>query len=94
MKLTPWITVYGHCATRCLINTDINEIKNRVAFIEKSARIRVAPFTNESDDFKNWKSGPRGSGGGNPEIDFTYGFDRDSRKWCDEELKKLGYIFD
>lgn len=81
MKLTDWIIIDEYCATRVLEGTDSNKVENRVAFIEKTPRVRVAPFT-DVDDFKNWKCGYKGS---------KYGMDEDSRKWCDTELLKLGY---
>ncbi len=82
MKLTDWIIIDGYCATRALEGADYNKVENRVAFIEKTPRVRVAPFTNEDEDFKNWKYGCKGS---------DWGMDEDSRKWCDDELLKLGY---
>jgi hypothetical protein len=82
MKLSNWIIIEDYCATRVLDGTDSSKIENRVAFIEKTPRIRVAPFT-EIDDYKNWKYGSKGS---------EYGMDEESRKWCDDELIKLGYI--
>jgi len=81
MKLTDWIIIDGYCAARVLEGTDSSKVENRVAFIEKTPRIRVAPFT-EIDDFKNWKCGDKGS---------EYGMDEESREWCDAELLKLGY---
>jgi hypothetical protein len=95
MKTTPWIVVDGYCACRCLGGSDPHLIENRIAFIEKTPRVRVnsylLPFL---EDWKNWKQGPKGDGGGDPEKDLTYGFDPDSREWCDAELLKLGYILD
>jgi len=81
MKLSDWIIIDGYCATKVLEGTDHNNVENRVAFIEKSPRIRVAPF-NGDEDWKNWKYGDKGS---------EYGKDIESREWCDNELIKLGY---
>lgn len=85
--LTDWLVVPGadHCAMRCLYGTDPLEVKNRVAFIEKTPRVRVGAFT-EHDDFKNWNEGPKGCA---PE----YGEYAPSRAWCDEELLARGYTF-
>lgn len=92
IKLSPWIIVEGYCATRVPVGTDPNLIENRVAFIEKTPRVRIANYEgNFLDDWKNWAQGPKGSGGGDPEKDLTYGFYPPSRQWCDEELKKMGY---
>lgn len=84
MELSEWIVIEGYCATRVIKNSNPDLIKNRVAFIEKTPRIRISEFT-EIDDQKNWKYGERGTS--------DYGFDIDSRNWCDVELKKLGYLF-
>lgn len=91
LNLSPWIVVNDHCATRVLAGTDFRLIENRVAFIEKTARIRVLPYTN-TKDWNNWKGGHKGMGGGNARLDKTYGFDPESRKWCDQELLALGYV--
>lgn len=92
MKTTPWIVIAGYCATRCIEGTDSTKIENRVAFIEKTPRIRIAPWTNMDTDFRNWHVGPKGSGGGEPSEDLTYGFDPRSRAWCDEQLTARGFI--
>jgi hypothetical protein len=85
MKLTDWIIIDGYCATKVLVGTDPNKVENRVAFIEKTPRIKIG---------EEWVQGDKGSGGAytyNHEELGQYGFDLDSRKWCDEELLKLGY---
>jgi hypothetical protein len=82
-ELSGWIIVHEYCATRVIKGTNQYDVRNRVAFIEKSPRVRVKPYTN-IDDYKNWKYGDKGS---------DYGRDEDSRKWCDEELIKMGYKF-
>jgi hypothetical protein len=81
-KLTDWIIVGEFCATRVLESTDINDVRNIVAFIDKTLRVRVESFT-EVDDFKNWKLGYKG----------TDGMDKEIRYWCDDELLKLRYEF-
>lgn len=74
-----WQTVDGWCATRVTLDGQ------RVAFIEKTPRVRH-PETGE------WIQGPKGSGGsGDPEENKLYGYDPNSRKWCDDKLKELGY---
>jgi hypothetical protein len=87
MKLSPWTMVDGHCSMRYIEGTNPNDISNRVAFIEKSARVRVSPFDHSKDsmyDCDNWYSGFRGH---SPE----YGEYQPSRDWCDNELVKMGY---
>lgn len=92
-KLSPWIVVDDYCAMRVVEGSDPENIANRVAFIEKTPRVRVAPFTNGRDDYLNWRSGPKGSGcsAGRAEVEQAYGFDPDSRAWCDAELQKMGF---
>jgi hypothetical protein len=84
MELTDWMPVPGaeYCSMRCLVGTDPANVANRVAFIEKTPRVRVAPFTNERDDWKNWEQGPKGCA---PE----YGAHQPSRDWCDRRLTEL-----
>ena len=84
IELSDWIVIDGYCATRVYKNSRPDVIMNRVAFIEKTPRIRVAKYS-EKDDQKNWYYGPRGTS--------DYGFDEESRNWCDLELRKRGYIF-
>lgn len=86
MRLSDWIVIDRYCATRVIKGTDPNNINNRVAFIEKSARVCV---DKENDE---WKYGYKGKGGsGDHEKQEQYGFDKRSREWCDKELIKLGY---
>lgn len=91
-KLSEWVTIDGHCATRVLLNTNPNDPKNRVAVIEKTPRIRLDKntFGIEQDilcvkfsDKDAWLYGPKGSS--------DYGKDVNSRKWCDNMLILLGY---
>lgn len=93
IELSPWIVVEDYCATRVIKGTDENQVKNRVAFIEKSGRVRVSTFTDDDTDNKNWKSVCRGSGGSNPKENGYYGYDEETRNEVDVELVKLGYIF-
>lgn len=93
-RLTPWIIVSEFCAMRCLVDADISVVANRVAFIEKTPRVRVHPFTVDPHDCHNWECGPKGAGGSDGHIpeNELYGFYPPSRKWCDDRLKELGYI--
>lgn len=85
MKIGPWILVDAGCgAARVRLGGNVNFIKDRVAFIEKTPRIRIRDTYVENDDrdFLNWASGPfKGDG---PE-------DQESRDWCDAALKLFGY---
>lgn len=92
MELSPWIVVDDYCATRVIKGTNPEEVANRVAFIEKTPRVRNASFTTWDEEQGKWPQGPKGSGGSEPEKNGYYGFDEESREWCDKELKKLGYI--
>src|SRR5258708_7201167 len=108
IKLSPWTPVddmnvmsgYPSCCMRFIEGTNPDNGANRVAFIEKTPRVRVAPYDPEDADTEydgtNWKQGPKGMGGnceyGTYEAQKIYGFYPPSRKWCDEELIKMGYI--
>lgn len=92
--LSDWVIVDGYCATR-YIKDKLNTLENRVAFIEKTPRVRTKPFT-EYNDFQNWVCGVKGQGGSfdaNHEEEGNYGFDQESRDWCDARLREMGYIF-
>ena len=49
------------CFMRVLADSNPLLIENRVAFIEKTPRVRIHLYT-ERDDYKNWKIGRKGSG--------------------------------
>lgn len=76
--VSAWKVYDGYCAYR-----ELNG--ERVAFIEKTPRVKH-PDTGE------WIYGTKGTGGGNPKKDETYGFYKPSRIWCDKKLKEFGYI--
>jgi hypothetical protein len=94
MKLTPWLVEEGYCAMRCIEGSDPKNIATRVAFIEKTPRVRIAPYTTEEDEQGKWLQGPKGSGGENGHIpeNKLYGFFPKSRAWCDKKLVKMGYV--
>jgi hypothetical protein len=85
MQITDWLDddEEPYFSMRCIAGSDKNAVSNRVAFIEKTPRVRVAPYT-EVDDWKNWMQGPKGCA---PE----YGHYQPSRDWCDGQLRTLGY---
>lgn len=78
-----------HCAFRAIKSTG-----QRVAFIEKTPRIFL--FKNDADGETRefWHFGPHGSGGADGHIpeNELYGFDPDSRAWCDNMLSKMLYF--
>ncbi len=85
-KFTDWIVdTDGQSAYRAwAADKDHTNPLNRVAFIEKTPRIRIrAPQTDgrgtdpDRLDYLNWASGPKGSNG----------FDKESRAWCDKMLE-------
>lgn len=85
MKISAWV-MQDHCSLRYVLGTDKEAIGNRVAFIEKTPRVRVAEFNgNWAEDQNNWLQGPKGCA---PE----YGQYQPSRDWCDAQLIEMGYI--
>jgi hypothetical protein len=95
MKISPWVKIFEefdgreYCAgmTRIVEGGDLNKIADRVAFIEKTPRIRIRngsgfmPF-DMHNDYLNWAERPwKGDG---PE-------DKESMQWCDDALRLFGY---
>lgn len=92
-NLSEWIMI-EHCATRIIEGGDVTKVEDRIAFIEKTPRIRMLndqfalesknPYAGtESVSHDAWVYGPKGSS--------EYGEDQDSRDWCDEMLKLMGW---
>lgn len=83
VKLSPWTIVpdADYCAMRFIAGTDPEVVANRVAFIEKTPRVRVQPHTNESEDWRNWHPAWKGDDGHCPVA----------RGWCDQHLLAMGY---
>lgn len=84
-----------HCCMRHVVGTDPNDVANRVAFIEKTPRVRIG--SGLKPDHLNWEEGPKGRGGSSVfdetlEQAEVYGYYPPSRQWCDARLKELGYI--
>lgn len=93
VTLSPWTITDDYCAVRTLLGADPGELGTRVAFIEKTPRVRfqaLLPGENLTHDAPNWRSGPKGTGSHDPEGDQAYGFDPESRAWCDEQLRAMG----
>lgn len=84
INVSPWIDdpQVSHCSMRIVEGGDPNKISDRVAFIGIIPRVRTNKFT-KIYDFENWFFGPKGS--------TDYGKDKESRNWCDRELRRLGY---
>lgn len=96
-KVSPWVIVDGYAAARHLVGADPNDIRSRVALIEKSPRVRIRDashremrghYEDGSEYIKyRWEE----------HLDWCYGykgddaFDEESRKWCDNMLIALGY---
>jgi hypothetical protein len=66
---------------RYIEGTDPNVVANRVAFIEKTPRVRVQLCTNEQEDWRNWHCGWKGEDG----------WDKVAQGWCDSHLQTLCY---
>ena len=96
MKVSPWLPImdefegepYLAGVTRICEGGDINDINDRVAFIEKTPRIRIRRCykmeleQRRSKDYLNWAERDwKGDGPDDPE----------SMKWCDDALKLFGY---
>lgn len=84
VRVSEWVIVGGHGAARIIEGGDPNNVNHRVAFIEKTPRVRIRSAflgRNQWEDFLNWADGPKGNGA----------FDENSRTWCDTALKLFGY---
>ena len=95
-KVSAWLVVPDaeYCCMRIVEGGDPNNIADRVAFIEKTPRVRFEAFVDIDNDWKKWRQGDKGCGGAwnsDHEALGQYGYDPESRAWCDEELKKMGY---
>lgn len=79
-KISPWVDGDGY-AYRYVLYTDPEVVANRVAFIEKTPRVRIRRHWNDNQypDWLNWCEGPGGEG---PK-------DEESRAWCDKMLAAL-----
>lgn len=75
MLLSNWIDFEGY-SMRIIEGSDQTKVANRVAFIEKTARVRIKPFT-EVNDFLNW------------ETVSKIGVCDLAKKLCDEKLYSL-----
>ena len=83
IRLSPWMpaTDEEYCSMRIIEGTDPKVEANRVAFIEKTPRVRALAVYSGDDDWKNWHQGWKGDDGWHPEA----------QGWCDTHLVALGY---
>jgi hypothetical protein len=83
-RVSPWIPDPDapYCSMRVIEGTDPAVVANRVAFIEKTPRVRFQPCDNPSDDWRNWHQGWKGDDG----------WDEVAQGWCDAHLLTLGYV--
>jgi hypothetical protein len=95
-KITPWI-LHDDCSLRHVVGEDVDDVRYRVALIEKSPRVRIRaahlgerngryedgePYTERQwPEHLDWCYGDKGDG---PD-------DEDSKLWCDNMLRALGY---
>lgn len=81
MKVGPWIDDPEGGAYRAIEGRDAGDPGNRVAFIEKTPRVRIRSKDIVHDGY-NWAERPyKGTGPRDPE----------SRVWCDMMLVMFGY---
>lgn len=75
-QISDWVEEDGY-AFRYLLGKDPENPENRVAFIEKTPRVRIRPAGMiEIPDCFNWCEGLKGTGPN----------DKESRDWCDAML--------
>lgn len=62
IKLSPWTADPNspECSMRIIEGGDPTNVAHRVAFIEKTPRVRFQPFDNTLGDWKNWHQGWKG----------------------------------
>ena len=80
-----WVVVDDYCAAVVVVGQSYSR-QTCKAFIEKSPRVRI-----RND---NWLYGPKGSGcsHGEAKKNEAYGFDKDSRAWCEKVLNFIGEV--
>lgn len=97
-RVSGWIQDQGpyaeHCCFIYVEGGDPNNVADRVAFIEKTPRVRVkSQGLDGVDRPDSWRSGPKGAGGsGDAQAQGLYGYYKPSRCWCERHLRRMGYI--
>lgn len=94
--ITPWIT-YDDCSLRHVVGRDPEDVRYRVALIEKTPRVRIRPahFREHHGTYED--GGPYVEYHWPEHCDWCYGEkgdepnDEESKAWCDAMLKLLGY---
>lgn len=101
-KLTKWtVTDCGCGAYRAIEGTDGNHVGNRVAFIEKTPRVRIRSYylgtntrwNDAGDKVSEERQWPE-------HLDWCCGpkgshhDDAESREWCDRMLVAMGYTLE
>ena len=107
-KLSDWIMI-EHCAVRIVKDGDVNKISDRVAFIEKTPRVKIhspnSTLDSHSISINVDENEETGCGATHPNYfigkrcvwmygykgSSEYGRDENSRQWCDELLKAIGW---
>ena len=99
LTVSPWVT-HDNCSFRHISGHDPEDIRYRVALVEKTPRIRIrsAHFREErgryedGEEYLNYRW---------PEhLDWCYGLkgdgpnDKGSKVWCDHMLTLLGYTLE
>ena len=79
----PWQLFDGFCSMRVLLDQEPT-LENRVAFIEKTPRVRVQPFTTNDAETTKWSYGYKGE-------PYAHDQHREERAWCDQQLLNMGY---
>lgn len=92
-ELSDWM-MDGHCAMRILIDGNPDNSLDRIAFIEKTPRVKIDRYKcgieaedgigGKTPERDVWISGPKGNG-------QECGLYETSREWCDKMLELLGY---
>ena len=97
--LSDWIMDENNCcAMRILKGGDPEKVSDRVAFIEKTPRVRVSPASG-SQAYVEVNGDSIHSSDTNVEVwiyggnhrSSEYGHNEDAREWCDQILKTLGH---
>ena len=96
VTLSPWMSDpdYPHACMRIIAGADPIDVRTRVAFIEKTGRVRTisAPLgitRSDSETDPGWVAVTRGDCGCLSDGQWEY--DTDTQNECDTALRMLGY---
>jgi len=99
-QVGPWVIVDGYAAARHLVGADPDDVRSRVALIEKTPRVRIRPAYQRENRGTYEDGGEYINYRWEEHLDWCYGdkgddaFDQESRAWCDAMLKLLGYTLE